>query len=97
MKQSPKNLIYSNGALLRLVVPLMIELALQLVVGLLDSIMVSSVGESAVSGVSLVDSVMQLLIYIFSALAAGEPSWRASFWGPVESRMQTGRPGSWCG
>ena len=71
MKQSPKNLIYSNGALLRLVVPLMIELALQLVVGLLDSIMVSSVGESAVSGVSLVDSVMQLLIYIFSALAAG--------------------------
>lgn len=71
MKQSPKNLIYSNGDLLRLVVPLMIELALQLVVGLLDSIMVSSVGESAVSGVSLVDSVMQLLIYIFSALAAG--------------------------
>ena len=71
MKQPPKNPIYSNRDILRLVIPLMIELALQLVVGLLDSIMVSSVGEAAVSGVSLVDSVMQLLIYIFSALAAG--------------------------
>ena len=71
MKQPPKNLIYSNRDILRLVVPLIVELALQLVVGLLDSIMVSSVGEAAVSGVSLVDSVMQLLIYIFAALAAG--------------------------
>ena len=52
-------------------IPLVIELALKLVVGLLDSIMVSSVGEAAVSGVSLIDSVFQLLIYIFAALAAG--------------------------
>lgn len=71
MKQTPKNLIYSNRDILRLVIPLIIELALQLIVGLLDSIMVSSVGEAAVSGVSLIDSVIQLLIYIFAALAAG--------------------------
>lgn len=46
-------------------------LALDLVVGMLDTVMVSNAGEAAVSGVSLVDSVMQLLIYVFSALAAG--------------------------
>lgn len=71
MEQPPKNYIYSNGDIFRLVIPLMIELALKLIVGLIDSVMVSSVGEAAVSGVSLVDSVMQLLIYVFAALAAG--------------------------
>lgn len=58
MEQPPKNYIYSNGDIFRLVIPLMIELALKLIVGLIDSVMVSSVGEAAVSGVSLVDSVM---------------------------------------
>ncbi|RHP44991.1 MATE family efflux transporter [Clostridium sp. AF32-12BH] len=71
MKQKPTNPIFSNRDLIHLVIPLVIELALKLVVGLLDSIMVSSVGEAAVSGVSLIDSVFQLLIYIFAALAAG--------------------------
>ena len=66
-----QNLIFTNRDLLRLIFPLIIELALELIVGLIDSVMVSSVGEAAVSGVSLVDSVMQLLIYIFAALASG--------------------------
>ncbi len=43
----------------------MIELTLTLLVGMIDSVMVSSVGEAAVSGVSLIDTVFQLLIYIF--------------------------------
>ncbi|MBT9779658.1 MATE family efflux transporter [Clostridium sp. MCC353] len=63
--------IFSDRALLQLMIPLMMELALTLVVGLTDSIMVSSAGEAAVSGVSLVDTVMQLLIYIFAAMATG--------------------------
>ena len=71
MKQKPTNPIFSNRDLIHLVIPLVIELALKLVVGLLDSMMVSSVGEAAVSGVSLIDSVFQLLIYIFAARAAG--------------------------
>lgn len=51
--------------------PLIAALALDLVVGMLDTVMVSKAGETTVSGVSLVDSVMQLLIYIFAVLASG--------------------------
>lgn len=54
-----------------LIAPLMVTLALELVVGMIDSVMVSSVEEAAVSGVSLVDSIVQLIIYIFSAMASG--------------------------
>ena len=49
----------------------MVTLSLELVVGMIDSVMVSSVEEAAVSGVSLVDSIVQLIIYIFSAMASG--------------------------
>lgn len=63
--------LFSNRLLAALIIPMMIELALKLVVGMIDSVMVSSAGEAAVSGVSLVDTVMQLVIYIFSAMAAG--------------------------
>lgn len=63
--------LFHNRDLLQLMIPLMVELSLTLVVGLTDSIMVSGVGEEAVSGVSLVDTVMQLIIYIFAAMATG--------------------------
>lgn len=44
---------------------------LSITVGLADTIMVSSVGEAAVSGVSLVDMLNVLIINIFAALATG--------------------------
>lgn len=49
----------------------MIDQFLQAFVGLADSIMVATVGEAAVSGVSLIDTVMVLIINIFTALATG--------------------------
>ena len=47
------------------------EQILAVTVGLADSVMIAGVGEAAVSGVSLVDTVMVLLINVFSALATG--------------------------
>ncbi len=63
--------LFTKKGLLALIVPLIIESALSLVVGMIDSVMVSSAGEAAVSGVSLIDTVMVLIFYIFSAMAAG--------------------------
>lgn len=63
--------LFSRKDLVKLVVPLMIDQFLQVFVGLADSIMVARVGEEAVSGVSLVDTVMLLIINIFVALATG--------------------------
>ena len=69
--KTPEGYLYSNKALLYLFIPLFIELSLEFFVGLADSIMVASLGEAAISGVSLVDFLMQLLIFSFSALATG--------------------------
>lgn len=63
--------IFTRQALFRLIWPLMIEQTLAITVGLADSMMVASVGEAAVSGVSLVDMISVLLINIFAALATG--------------------------
>ncbi len=69
--KTPEGYLYSNRALLALFIPLLIEYALEFFVGLADSIMVASLGEAAISGVSLVDFLVQLLIFSFSALATG--------------------------
>ena len=62
---------FSNRALKRLIVPMIIEQFLAILVGMSDSIMVATVGEHAVSGVSLVDNIFILLIYLFAALSTG--------------------------
>lgn len=63
--------LFSNRALTALIIPLIIEQLLNVLVGMADTIMIARVGEAAVSGVSLVDSVMLLLINAFQALATG--------------------------
>lgn len=70
-KQDRSHYLFSNRELANLIGPLVIEQLLAVLVGMADSIMVANVGETAVSGVSLVDNIMILIINIFAALATG--------------------------
>jgi putative MATE family efflux protein len=62
---------WNNKAIFRLLWPLVIEQLLALAMGAADTVMVSSVGEFAVSGVNVVDSINNLLVIAFTALATG--------------------------
>ncbi len=66
-----KQPIFSSRALRRLIVPLIFEQLLAMTVGVADTIMLTSVGEAAVSGVALVDVVNNLVIQVLAALATG--------------------------
>ena len=63
--------LFSQKDLLRLVGPLLIEQFLAVTVGMADTMMVSRCGEAAISGVSLVDMINNLIIVLFAALATG--------------------------
>ena len=63
--------IFNRQALVRLILPLLAEQFLSVSMGMADTLMVSGVGEAAVSSVSLVDSLNILIIQILSALATG--------------------------
>lgn len=63
--------MFSRNDLIRLLVPLIIEQVLAVLVGMVDVVMVAAVGETAVSGVALVDSVSLLVIQVLAALATG--------------------------
>lgn len=69
--QQEKRAIFTNHQLMALLWPLVIEQALSVLVGMADTMMVSSAGEAAISGVSLVDMINQLIITVFGALATG--------------------------
>lgn len=64
-------MLFTRKSLTKLIVPLIFEQLLNVTIGMVDTIMVASCGEAAVSGISLVDSINVLLINIFSALASG--------------------------
>lgn len=64
-------MLFSNQDLKRIIIPLVIEQFLTVTIGMLDTVMVAHAGEAAVSGVSLVDTVNLLMIFIFTALASG--------------------------
>ena len=64
-------MLFSRKDLLKIVIPLIIQQVLAVLIGMIDSVMVSSVSEAAVSGVSLVGSLDMVLILLFSSLVAG--------------------------
>ncbi len=63
--------MFSNKDLRNMIVPLFFEQLLVMLVGIMDTFIVSYVGEAAVSGVSLVNSFNTIFIYLFTALASG--------------------------
>jgi len=72
--ETPLNLTpsdWNNRRLFSLLWPLIVEQLLVVAMGFVDMVMVSSVGEHAVSGVSLVDTVNILIITAFNAIATG--------------------------
>ena len=77
---------YSDRDLVRLLVPILADQFLAILVGLADSLMSAAVGSAAISAVSLVDSVSNLMIYIFSAMAAGGAAVAGQYLGRKEEQ-----------
>ena len=69
MKQ--QTALFTNKDLKAMIVPLFLEQLLVMLVGMADTLVVSYAGESAVSGVSLVNQFNTIFIYLFTALASG--------------------------
>lgn len=65
------NVLFDNRALFLLLAPIIVEQLLNSFMGMVDTMMVSTVGSEAISAVSLVDSFNNLVIQMFSAMAAG--------------------------
>ena len=71
METQQNQYLFSNQDLKRLIAPLIVEQILAVTVGMVDTMMVSSAGEAATSGVSLVDMINNLLINVFAAVSTG--------------------------
>jgi len=76
--------LFSNGSLIKLIIPLVIEQGLTILVGMADGVMVASVGEAAISGVSLVDMIAAVILVLFAALATGGAVVTSQFLGARE-------------
>lgn len=62
---------YSNRDLRRLLIPIIIEQVLTALMGTVDTMMVTRVSSAAISGVSLVDSINKLVLYLLTAIGTG--------------------------
>ena len=64
-------MIYNRKQLKALILPLMFKQFLNVMVGMVDTLMVSKAGEAAVSGVALTTNINLLIIQVMAALATG--------------------------
>ncbi len=63
--------MFTKRQLVALIVPLILEQAFTALMGAADTMMVTSVGDSAISAVSSVDSINTLFLYLLAALSTG--------------------------
>lgn len=78
--------LFSREYLARLILPLVAEQFLAMTIGACDTLMVSSIGEAGVSGVSLVDQFSQLMIQLFAAFATGGAVVSSQYLGHKDAR-----------
>lgn len=69
--QATKPLLFSNADLKKLIVPLTLEQILFMLVGIADTLMVSALGEEAISGVSLINILEYFMYTVMSAICSG--------------------------
>lgn len=80
----PRQRLFSDRQLTKLIVPLIVEQALAILVGLVDGVMVSVVGESEMSGVSLVNNFSNIILTLFAGLATGGAVLTSQFLGAAQ-------------
>ena len=88
-----ESVVFTNGQLRAMIVPLFLEQLLAMLVGLADTLVISYAGEAAVSGVSLVNQFNTIFIYFFTALASGGAVVVSQYLGRAD-RVNAGRSAS---
>lgn len=88
-----ESVVFTNRQLRAMIVPLFLEQLLAMLVGLADTLVISYAGESAVSGVSLVNQFNTIFIYFFTALASGGAVVVSQYLGRAD-RVNAGRSAS---
>ena len=66
-----REVMFTNKRIFRLLWPVLIEQTLASTVGIADTIMVSNIGDTAVSAVGLIDTINNMFIQIFAAISTG--------------------------
>lgn len=79
--------MFTDEKLRKLIIPLIIEQFLAVAMGMADTFMVSSCGEAAVSGISLVDTICILMFGLFTAMSSGGGVVVAQFIGKNDREM----------
>ena len=80
-------MLFSNKDLRKIIIPIIIENFLSVAVGMADTLMVSNVGEAAVSAVSLVDSINVVIVCMFTALTTGGSVVTSQYLGKKDEEM----------
>ena len=70
-KLDKSELLFSRRDLLKIIVPIFLQQILGMTLGMFDTMMVSSAGDAAVSGISLVVTLDNVLMVFFTALVTG--------------------------